>query len=243
MPKLQAKTPEQKAWLKGRHKYVSGFCNNVNKPAQCEGTKPKSNGKPLPTCGLWLECPCECHWRVDEMFRMTGMERVEVPNPEYIPVRGHFVMPDPPADPVTGIIASSPLGVMAPDGDEDGYAAPPRPAQPPLVTRRTPLGYAARGTLEAQVWEAVRQVTPPITTLKVVDFIAEKYHVPTPSRGAVQAVWKRWQADGYGILGTKPVQFLGFVKTGTWEELERIKVNKKRQKQQAASKLRRGYRD
>lgn len=225
-------------WLKGRDKYVSGFCNDHGKMAQCEGTKPKSfRGTPMPTCPFWSTCPCECHKRVDEIYEMTGVERQEMSNPEYIPVRSEFVIPEVPIPSLANVASSNGGPIATPTVEHDAPAN-----VTPLTTRRTALGYAVKGTLEAQVWDAVQKLDNPITTAKVSDFITSNYRVPTQSRGAIQAVWVRWEGLGFATMGKKPVRFVSFTGEGTWQELERMKASVKRQKKKEQSDFRRGVR-
>lgn len=220
-------------WLKGRSKFPSGFCNGHGKPAQCEGTRPSSGGHPLPVCPFWDTCPCECHRLVDEMFTMTGLDRQFMPNPDYIPEKTHWLPPKV-EDPITGGDASGYVGPSTPDSNEDAPPARVDPVRPPLVERRTPLGYAGRGTLEAQVWECVTALADIQPDTKTVsDWIANKYAIPTPSRGAIQAVWIRWEKFGFATWAKKPVRFVAFKGDGSWTELERIKASSKQQKKSA----------
>ena len=243
MPVLAAKTAEQKVWLKGRTKLCTGFCNSINKPAQCEGTKPRQGGVALKTCPMWQTCPCECHWRLDEMFTSTGLERKYIPNPDYDPPHDEFLMPYVP-DPITPRDASTGDGVTAPPDLQHPLDGVTMPAAAPLASRRTDTGRAARGGLEAQVWEALSNMdTEPNQTPKdVAAWIAEKYKIPTPSTGAVNAVWDRWEKLGYAQQAKKPNRFLGFSGDGTWEELMRIKARSKTAKRSAESAARRGFR-
>lgn len=243
MPKLEAKKPDQRKWLKERKKYVTGFCNDINKPAQCEGTKPKStSGKAMPTCEHYLTCPCICHYNIDMMFETTGLERKLIPNPEYVPERGEFLMPDIAEDPL-GVVASTRDDIDAPPTVEHIVAATDGPATAPLAARRTPTGRAARGGLEAQVWDACSNIgvdTP--TPKQVSEWIAEKYKIPTPSTGAVNAVWDRWSKLGFAEQAKKPNRFLKFTGEGTWEELARLKGSVKRQEKSAKVAQRLGRR-
>lgn len=214
-------------WLKGRNKFLTGYCNEIGKPAQHEGTKPTSHGKPLPTCPSWQICPCECHRSVDLLFEATGLERREMPNVEYNPPTSEFLMPiiD---DPIGLNDASTSDDIDTPPDIERPPTTPPRIAQTPLAQRRTETGRAARGGLEAQVWDACRSIEENILTPKVVgEWIAEKYHIPTPSSGAINAVWDRWEKLGFCKQGKKPNRFVEFTAEGTWEELARIKQSAK----------------
>lgn len=247
MPILKPKTPDERAWLKGRNKYCSGFCNNYGKPAQCEGTKPRNTlNHALKTCPMWMVCPCECHHRVDEMFAMTGQERVPIPNPEYDPPLSEFLMPYVP-DTLPDHDAVNGSGVTTPPNLEhplDGHTAPAADA---LASTRTPTGRAARGGLEAQVWEACTEwrkgaLDVLCTPKMIADFIAERYKIPTPSSGAINAVWDRWTKIGFAQQAKKPNRFLGFTGEGSWEELLRIKARTKISKRSADSMARRGFR-
>jgi len=233
---------EAKLWLKDRNKFTTGFCNNFGKTLQCEGTKASSHGVPLKTCPKWLECPCECHYRIDKIFKMTGMERQEMPNPEFIPTVSDFVMPAV-EEPVAADVAATPDGVTAPPAHEHAVAATDGPSTAPLAERRTPTGRAARGGLEAQVWEACRAATGDTITPKLIgEMIAEKYTIPTPSSGAINAVWDRWSKLGFATQAKKPNRFTGFTGEGTWEELARMKSRAKTAKRSQASAARRGFR-
>lgn len=235
---------KDKAWVKGRNKNLTGFCNDNGKPGQHEGTKPKDwRGRPMPTCEFWDTCPCTCHQSVDKMFEMTGLERKLMPNPEYVPERGNFVIP---------VMVDSPLETVAVTSDDVSASldvetvaiAPPRAAQPALVTRRTETGRAARGGLEAQVWEACHElkIIDPLTPKIISEWIVGKYKIPTPSTGAINAVWERWVKLGYCEIAKKPNRFVKFTGDGSWEELARIKGATKRQKKNSISAARRGFR-
>lgn len=240
----EAEKAKIKKWLKDRNKYPSGFCNENGIPKQSvghEGSQPTDwQGTPMMTCPDWMNCPCDCHYRLDVMFELGGIERHEVANPKYVRPVSDFVIPPP--------SFASPLGdPNDPTGTQHDPFAPAGPTATPLAQRRTPLGYAGRGTLEAQVWDCMNthveviKLGVAMTTLMTSEWIAEHYEVPTPSRGAIQAVWKRWEQLGYCIVGTKPVSFLGFTSAGTWEQLERLKADAKRQKKSAQAADKRGY--
>jgi len=232
-----------KEWLKGRWKFPSGFCNEHGKPGQHEGQKPKDwRGSPLPTCPSFEQCPCNCHYQIGVMFSIGGMDRQEMNNSGYIPFTSEIFMPLV-ADPITGAIASTDGGPITSPRMEDALEPAPVASATPLVERRTPLGYAGRGTLEAQVWDACKwfddnSVTA--TTLAVAEWIVNKYKVPTPSRGAIQAVWVRWDKINFASLEKGPVRFTGYTGAGTWEELERIKTSSKSKKKQEQGAVKRG---
>lgn len=240
MPRLVPKGPDaaaQREWLKDRMKICTGFCNNINKPAQCEGTKPRSGDVALITCPMWQTCPCECHWNIDEMFKITGLERKAVPNPDYDPPHSDFVIPEYTADPL-GIPAVTDDDTSAAPVVEPTLVAPHSPASVPLVARRTETGRTARGGLEAQVWDALRTgtfPTPEPQPKHVSEWIAEKYKIPTPSSGAINAVWDRWEKFGFATQAKKPNRFTGFTGEGTWEELAKLKGKVKRETKAAVN--------
>lgn len=242
-----------KAWLKGRNKHVTGFCNNVNKPAQCEGTKPTSGGVALPVCEHYLTCPCECHYRIDKMFELGNMERQVVPNPNYVSKKAEFVMPEPVIDPAT-IVAVTPDGSITPQDPSEPVPVATAAKDAPLATRRTDTGRAARGGLEAQVWDALChylgigatqgevELGQPLTPKLLGEWIAEKYKIPTPSSGAINAVWDRWERLGFAEQAKKPNRFVKFTGSGSWEELVKLKSVNKRQEKQAKTRTMQGYR-
>lgn len=243
--RVPASTKENREWLKTRSKHVSGFCNENGKPGQHEGSKPVNHaGRPLPTCNLWTTCPCECHKRLDDTFASVGRDRFEMLNPDYKPVVDEFVMPE--------FVVESPVAAASVVGGESvPYvsvdAANPIPVMPaaPLAERRTETGRAARGGLEAQVWEAVDVILKQgdsleITPKVVADMIAERYKIPTPSSGAVNAVWDRWEKLGFSEQAKKPNRFVRWCNQGTWEELAGLKSKAKREKKMKVSAQRRG---
>lgn len=253
-PLPEGATPSERAeikqWLKTRNKFPSGFCNNINKPAQCEGTRPKSRGVAMKTCPMWDTCPCKCHYEIDKMFKLAGMERVEEQiNPEYhVPV-SEFVMPEDPI-PHTEEVLSNDVGVNGHPAAE-GIAVPmPRAARVALLPP-TPSGRRHRGQLEYEVlavcerWLADDTQGPDICTPKwVAETIAEEQKIPTPSTGAIQAVWDRWEKLGIAGQAKKPARFTGW--TGDFDGsavmLDRIKASKKRQNKSAKAAQKRGFR-
>ena len=246
--RLPAKSAANKAWLKDRLKWPTGFCNENGTPGQHEGTKPRDfRGVPMMTCGHYLTCPCACHKRVDEMFEMAGMERREVPNPEYVPELTKVVMPDVPViDPLGGAsIAVVPETVDAAERPSEPTWTPPTA---PLAQRRTETGRAARGGLEAQVWDACTRFKSdpldeePITPKRVGEWIADKYKIPVPSSGAVNAVWDRWTKLEFCEQAKKPNRFVKFTGNPSWEELTRLKSSMKRHEKSTKSAARRGFR-
>lgn len=229
---------KDREWLKGRNKMLTGYCGN----GQCEGTKPVNfAGEPLAVCPMWQKCPCICHYKLDELFEMTGQERRHVPNDKYVPKKGSFVMPDP--------VDLDPLGVPS---DNGGPVTPPTVQEPaaanvaapvaPLVERRGPSGRSSPGGLEARVWAACRELSGDITPKAVSEWIADWWSIPLPSPGAIREVFIRWEKLGYATWAKKPIRFTGFTGEGTWEELARIKAENKRSTARTKSALARGFR-
>ena len=224
-------------------KFKTGFCNI----GSCEGTRPKGHkDKPLPTCSFYMTCPCECHTKLDKMFKDIGETRILIENPEYQPEVTEFNIEDY-INTGDSRDASMGGGVIGPDGVE--WPATSQPARSPdaLATRRTETGRAARGGLEAQVWQMIvtfneKGLGEFITPRILADAIAEEHKIPTPSTGAIGAVFNRWESLGFASQTKKPVKFGGFLGKGTWEELIILKGKAKRQRKQAKSAERRGFR-
>ena len=79
-----------------------------------------------------------------------------------------------------------------------------------------------------------------ITPRILADAIAEHYKIPTPSTGAIGAVWDRWSKLGFAKQEKQPVRFLDFEGQGTWDELQILKAKAKRAKKIAeANKFKR----
>lgn len=234
-----------KLWLKGRNKYVSGFCNDINKQPAHEGTKPKSRlGKPMRTCPAWDTCPCQCHYDLDKMFEMVGRTRTEeIPNPEYVTPVSDFIFPTP-AMIAADNAAFRPSRAPAPPIGEGTTTDAPEAAVPPLASVRTPTGRATRGGLELQVFVAIRAIEVNLTaeehlTPKMVGaWIADQYTIPTPSSGAIAAVWDRWEKMGVGTQAKKPVRFIEFTPDElTWADIERKKQQARTAKKSAAVRI------
>jgi hypothetical protein len=224
-------------------KIKTGYCAN----GYCEGTKPKSwRGTPVPTCKFFATCACECHVRFDEIFKIAGEPRILIENAEYIPDLIEFHIED-----YMNLGDSS--GALNPDG-ADGSPSMERPveSQPArspvmLASRRTDTGRAARGGLEAQVWDLCRVFMSKgmeglVTPKLLAEAIADHYKIPTPSTGAIGAVFDRWEKLGFAKQAKKPVRFMGFEGKGTWEELQILKGKTKRERKASQSAARRGFR-
>lgn len=208
----------------GRNKYLSGYCLN----GLCEGTRPKNhNDKPLKTCPWWDKCPCECHKILDDMFAMQDeVVRHEMPNPEYRPDLGDFVMPTPEE------MLAARRDKERSEGKADYSSAAPEEILKGSVFNSTESGYRARGQLEYQVFVACSTIAFPNSATKLIQFtpkiigeyIAKHEGIEPPSSGAIQAVWDRWVKMGFAQYEKHPVRFTGFLpesdKRPTIEDLD-----------------------
>lgn len=216
--------------LKRNGKYITGFCGN----GCCEGTNPKNVfGHPLPTCTQWQICSCKCHISIDEMFKLSGMDRTALNHSSYVPDRGDFVMPS-----MEEIIANRvPSSGGATDAPVIVKSELPD-AIPATVTRTyaaTPTGRAARGELESQVkWVCdmwIVEAPPWGCTPKYISAeIAKKHGIKEPSVGAIDAVLKRWVEIGFATVEKKPTRFIGYTEDGIKLTLEGCKLRAKRKK-------------
>lgn len=259
------KKATDKKWLEGRSKYVTGFCATINIPEQSqghEGTSPKSwSGKPMRTCTDFQNCPCECHYQIDQMYAMIDAPR---PEPEQSPAYLEFVREQLAAfdntvvweSPVVAPL-STPDGTDTPPDDERPVATPSRPALPPLSTDPyhgtarpgfigTPTGRRARGELEFDVLfvcdEFMRDVYEWEHCLPklVAERIAIMNQTEPPSTGAINAVWDRWEKMGFAKQEKRPSRFVGFIVDGSHRTLVMMKNEAKSKKRRAQAEQRRG---
>lgn len=223
-------------------KFASGFCQM----GKHEGNKPRNlDGTPARTCKLFMSCGCKCHEQIDQMFKMAGMDRIFIENPEWKP---NFI-PFNPDDYVSSKDSFSSGGVDGPDDMERPPAGRVDTPARTLTERRTDTGRAARGGLEAQVFQQVRKLVDAgfggdnlITPKILADMIREEYKIPTPSTGAINAVFERWNTLGFATTAKKPVRFVSFTGKGTWVELIQMKGRIKRERKMSQSAARRGFR-
>lgn len=221
-----------------KRRYKTGFCSN----GHCEGTKPVNyRGRPMPICTLWEKCGCECHERITKMYADIGVPRIEAQqNPDYKPDPNPFVLPDLRDRHAPPVTLNGPRLIVS-ELDEATATPPPQPGTTVVEGRAfapTPTGYRGRGQLEYEVLEVVRVwVSDPaedeeICTPKLVaERILALRGGMTPSTGAIQAVWDRWEKLGIATQAKKPARFTGWVGDfdGTADALDRIKAAKKRQ--------------
>jgi hypothetical protein len=190
-----------------------------------------------------MTCPCECHQRIDEMFKLAGMERLLANKSAYVPERVDFNPDDylPKRDEPAPF---DPFAVVAPIDVERPVAPASEAHTAPITERRTDTGRAAKGALEAQVWEqcvVFAKAGIPATPKMLSNLIADKYHIATPSTGAIGAVFDRWVKLGFAEKNNRPVQFLRFTGEGTWQELEKMKAQFKKAKRHGNNPNRRHF--
>lgn len=219
----------------------SGFCSNGHH----EGTTPVNyKGDPLPTC-VWLPCECDCHAKIDKMFKMAGEPRVgRMPNPKYVREPSPFLPP-------------KQLDLRAGDtrsnGDHPDTLLGPENATHGVLDRvagrafaLTPTGQRARGQLEYEVLSICKQFNDKVFDwdMCITKYVAEAIDKnDPPSTGAISAVWDRWAAMRFAMIGKKPIRFLGFTNSnGTAEELDAVKSELKRKKARSKADARRGIR-
>lgn len=199
--------------------HLTGFCSN----GQHEGTKPKGhNGIPLKVCEFWQVCTCDCHKQITEMFKMTGQERVPMPNPEYKAPPRTFWMPS--DDPEYYL----PKG--EPEVADEGVSA--------TVLERTvattATGRTQRGGLEFWVqreclaWLVDRDPDYGLTVRIISDEIGRIEGIKPPSQGAIGAVFDRWVKYGYAIIADKPRRFVGLTEQGQAQGLDWCRANYKK---------------
>ena len=234
-----------RAWLKGRNKYLTGFCAN----GQCEGTRPKNfQGTPLSVCPMWDTCPCKCHFDLDKMFEMVNRTPDRpIKNPEYNPPKNQFWMPGDDDDlPPVDVPLPVP-GMDAPSDHERRPMTPPRAPAGPIFSP-TPTGRKARGQLEQEVLEVCADFMRDVFDWEyclpklVAEEIGKRATAETPSTGAINACWDRWEKMGIAVQAKKPSRLVkwadGF--TGTWEDLLKRKDRMKREKRRTVQAAKRG---
>lgn len=62
----------------------------------------------------------------------------------------------------------------------------------------------------------------------VSKWIGEKYSINAPSRGAVDAVFKKWSELGFAFIATKPNRFAGYTVEGVSRGLLAMKADARR---------------
>lgn len=240
-----------------KSKYISGFCNDIGKPPQHEGTKPVSaSGAPMATCTAWESCGCQCHKQITEMYKLAGMDR-QVPEQsvEYLKrihaERSSFSLPDDVAALVDAAL-STPGGPSGHPDIEDpstghrdaATGTPAAPAQP--VFTPTPTGRRARGQLEYDVLKVCQDFVGDVydwticTPKLVAEQIGKMNATEPPSTGAINAVWDRWEKLDFAVQDKKPSRFVRFTGNSSGAALDLLKARAKRAKKRGEAELKRG---
>jgi hypothetical protein len=215
----------------------SGFCI----AGHCEGTRPKSpSGVPMKVCIDWLgdsnhePCPCECHQKITEMYKVAGLPRETFDNPEYAPHINSFYMPQPGIDYAIPIALSTEAESNGPHRDS-APATVTSPATATLAGRSfdpTPSGRLARGELESQVLEVVNGWLIDsggftCTVYFIQNEIARVQHEDPPSTGAISNTLRRWGKWNFAVIQEHPLQLIGLTEEGRKQGLPALKYKAK----------------
>jgi hypothetical protein len=203
-------------------KYLSGFCS----VGQCEGTKPQGwNGTPLKTCWLIETCSCECHAKLDEMFKMTGQPRILVDVSGYkAPERTWWMPSDEPDFTMDA----------APEISTEGVVLPEKPVAV------TATGRTSRGGLESWVqreclaWLVDKDPEYGLPVRIISEEIGRIEGINPPSQGAIAAVFDRWVKYDYARFEDKPRRFVGLTELGAEKGLDWCRANFKAQQKKSA---------
>lgn len=197
--------------------FVTGFCHS----GWHEGQKVNK-----PTCKFWETCPCDCHTTISRMMVLTETDRTLQDNSTWRPPE-QFIMVNPVDVAVQKTVVESNARIIESEA-------------PSLVPHRiertfasTESGRAARGQLESLVREITdkwatnpdldQNCTPPYVAEQL-----EKMYGERRSTGAIDAVFKRWQAIGFANIGLKPTRFISYTPAGIREGLESLKEKARR---------------
>ncbi len=206
---------------------VTGFClHGAHEGERALG----ASGKQLKPCHFWMTCPCPCHVKFDAMYLAAGMIRDFRDISGYEPPKNTFVMPT--LDEVVLMHAASREKAEA----ETLIIESPDPERIPSSIKRTfhetKTGRSARGELESWVKQVCDEfllegydvVCSPAW---VSEQIAEAQGVKQPSQGAVDAVFKRWEAIGFAVILRKPTRFARYTEEGVKLGLDAMKLKAK----------------
>jgi hypothetical protein len=220
-------------------KLKTGFCSN----GWCEGKKAVDwRDRPVPTCKMFVICPCTCHDDWLKLFAMTGAERQLVESSGYRTPERTWWMPS--DDPTTDLSSpSSPTPTVIVESTAPGRV-------PPRIVRDfgpTESGRAARGELEywvleqCEIW-TIEEPGEPCTLTYIAEEIGRDKGITPPSVGAILSVLQRWEKLGFAAMAKKPNRFEHFTKEGLDKGLEYMKREAKRVKQREQAELKRGIR-
>jgi len=197
-----------------------------------EGTKPRDyKGTPVPGCGRWETCTCECHVSINEMYEVAGLPREVHLNPEYVPFKRTWYMP------IFGVDFGLDRSALDATRLDDTGRQQRTVSEPPGARsfEPTPSGRAARGQLEDQVLEVCIEWSIDPGELCTPAFIAwdiaRVHGIKEPSTGAIGAVFDRWAKYGFAVIERKPVRFTGFTEAADGgKALDFLKAQYKRNK-------------
>lgn len=250
----------EKEWLKGRNKFVTGFCSIGSH----EGTRPFSaSGEPMKVCSFYDTCPCTCHMEIDQMYEMAGLPRDEPEQtPEYrakldrIELETTLMLESVYRDRWGVPSLSSTNGTHAHPDDERMATGTPSASAGPLSTddhgtveprfTSTPTGRRARGQLEFDVLKICDEYTRDVyewdycTPKLVAEAIGKMHATEPPSTGAINAVWDRWERLGFAVQDKKPSRFVRFEVNSNLQTLEMLKAKAKRDKRRVQADVKRG---
>lgn len=205
---------------------LTGFCHSGWHEGIAAVT---ASGAPAPTCKHFINCPCDCHAKLNRMFALTGDERRLVDNSTWKP-ESTFVMPS--LEPLT-VESSNPVSI-----NPRPVVESPAPGIVPASVARsfepTDSGRAGRGELEAWVREVTDIWAVERDALCTVGYISReigrKRGISPPSEGAIQNVLKRWKDLGFASVEmARPMRFTGYTEEGIRFGLDNLKARAKRQ--------------
>ena len=223
-------------------KYKTGFCSN----GFCEGKSVKSTltGKPMKHCMDWRTCGCTCHVEIDKLFIMTKNLRTFKDMSGYEAPVSHYQMPT--------LEERAAMAVAAKGAAKEVVIIEsPMPELIPVTIKRefneTNTGRQGRGQLEYRVKEfcdeyLLSKDPAPATPKYVAEVIAKKYGIAAPSQGAVDAVFKRWNALGFAMIASKPTRFIGYTPAGVKLGLDAMKLAAKQKERSSAAEASRTLR-
>lgn len=197
---------------RSRHvnKYRTGFCIDGN----CEGTeRVTSSGGYHKTCSAWLTCPCQCHEQVSLMYKMTGVER-KLPITKYQPPKNEFVIPT-----IEDVAQEIGIEVVKSEHPEI-----PTRINNSSKGRRRPLDELVQMCAEDWVLKGKKFY---MTPAHASEWIAKETGLPAPSRGAIHALFKRWESLEFAFIAKSPTRFAGFTKKGVTHGLAGLKKKSK----------------
>jgi hypothetical protein len=207
-----------------KNKLKTGHCDS----GWHEGSNPDlGDGKSAPTCKQFLECPCECHLQYDQMFEEANLPRILIDNSSY-KVKNTLWLPT--------IEERAALRLETLKKKESIQIQEPETEHSVQILVRTfnetPTGRQARGQLEQLVLLAVtRWVSSDSKEDCSINWICANIEeidkITLASKGAIQAVLRRWMDIEFVLVGGQPFQFFGFTPEGKQYGLDTLKLRAK----------------